>query len=64
MDTLLEKLLPWGPVFFGVCLFAPMLAAVMNNYGFEEAFAVPSLAITLPLGFIWGWVAKTRGRWL
>ena len=64
MDTLLEKLLPWGPAFFGVCLFAPMLAAVMKNYGFEEAFAVPSLAISLPLGFIWGWVAKARGRWL
>ena len=64
MDTLLEKLLPWGPVFFGVCLFAPMLASVMKNYGFEEAIAVPFLAISLTLGFIWGWVAKTRGRWL
>ena len=64
MDTLLEKLLPWGPVFFGVCLFAPMLAAVMNSYGFEEAFGVPSLTVSLPVGFVWGLVAKIRGRWL
>ncbi|MEP6389461.1 MAG: hypothetical protein ABJ056_06020 [Halioglobus sp.] len=64
MDALLEKLLSWGPVFFGVCLFAPMLAAVLNTYGFEAAFGVPSLTVTLPLGFVWGLVAKITGRWL
>lgn len=64
MARLLELLLPWGPVFFGVLLFAPMLAAVMDTVSFPEAAGFPSLYLALPLGLIWGTVAKLRGQWL
>ena len=30
---LIEKLMPWGPVFFGLLIFAPMWAAVLEAAG-------------------------------
>ena len=64
MKNLLDFLMPWGPVFFGLLLFAPMLAAVLDNTSFPEAAGIPSLYLTLPLGAVWGLVAKQRGQWL
>ncbi len=64
MKNLLETLMPWGPVFFGLLLFAPMLAAVLDTVSFSAAMGIPSLYLTLPLGAIWGLVAKQRGQWL
>jgi len=64
MEKLLEILLPWGPVFFGVLLFAPMLAAVLDKIAFPAAAGFPSLFLTIPLGLVWGITAKIRGQWL
>jgi hypothetical protein len=64
MKNLLEFLMPWGPVFFGVLLFAPMLAAVLDNTSFSAAAGIPALYLALPLGAIWGLIAKQRGQWL
>jgi len=64
MAKLLEFLLPWGPVFFGVLLFAPMAAAVMDKLEFPATAGFPSLYLALPIGLIWGLVAKARGQWL
>ena len=64
MSKLLEALLPWGPVFFGVLLFAPIAAAVMDSLAFSISAGFPSLYLAIPVGFIWGLVAKARGRWL
>jgi hypothetical protein len=64
MRRLLEILLPWGPVFFGILLFAPMLAAVLDKIAFPASAGFPSLYIAIPLGLVWGIVAKTRGQWL
>lgn len=64
MKKLLESLLPWGPVFFGILLFAPMLAAVLDEMAFPASSGFPSLYVTIPLGLIWGLVAKSRGQWL
>ena len=64
MIKLLEALLPWGPVFFGVLLLAPMSAAVMDGMAFPATAGFPSLYLAIPLGLVWGFVAKVRGRWL
>jgi hypothetical protein len=61
---LLEKLLPWGPVFFGVLIFAPMWAAVMDASGITLPYDVSNIVAMLVLGFGWGSLAKLRGRWL
>ena len=64
MNKLLEFLLPWGPVFFGLFLFAPMAAAVMDKMAFPAMAGVPSLYLAIPVGLLWGLVAKMRGQWL
>ena len=64
MTKLLETLLPWGPVLFGVLLLAPMAAAVMNEMAFPATTGFPSLYLTIPIGFTWGLVAKMKGQWL
>ena len=62
MSRLLEILVPWGPVFFGVLIFAPMAAAVIDETALIAG--VPSLYLALPVGLIWGLIAKARGQWL
>ena len=62
--VLLEKLLPWGPVFFGVLIFAPMWAAVMDASNIILPYEVSNISAMLVLGFSWGALAKFRGRWL
>ena len=64
LTKLLETLLPWGPMFFGVLLFAPMAAAVMDEMAFPAAAGFSSLYLAIPVGLFWGLVAKVRGRWL
>ena len=64
MAKFLKVLMPWGPVFFGVLLFAPMAAAVLDKMAFPAIAGFPSLYLALPVGLIWGFVAKIRGQWL
>jgi hypothetical protein len=54
MDALIDKFMPWGPVFFGVLVFAPMWSAALDV----------SLPVMLAIGLCWGYIAKLRGRWL
>jgi len=64
MMQALEKLMPYGPVFFGVLIFAPMWAAVLDAAGLTAFSGLPNIALTMALGFCWGCLAKSRGRWL
>ena len=64
LEKSLELLLPWGPVFFGLLIFAPMLAAVLEAAGVNQVAGTTPLAAAMVLGGAWGLVAKTRGRWL
>jgi len=54
MDKLLSKVMPWGPVFFGALIFAPMWSAALDT----------NLAVMVFVGLVWGWIAKVQGRWL
>lgn len=54
MKTVIQKLLPWGPVFFGGLIFSPMWSAALNI----------SLPLTMLIGLTWGFIAMRRGRWL
>ena len=62
--SLIEKLLPWGPVFFGLLIFAPMWAAAMEAVGVVLPYGLPNIVLTLMIGIVWGVMAKSRGRWL
>lgn len=54
MQTLIEKLMPWGPVFFGGLIFGPMWSAALGI----------DLTITMAVGLVWGFIAMKRGRWI
>ena len=54
MQYLIDKLMPWGPVFFGALIFAPMWSVALEV----------NLAYMMLLGIGWGYVAKVRGRWI
>ncbi|MFT4614275.1 MAG: hypothetical protein ACI9NT_001420 [Bacteroidia bacterium] len=64
MPESLSKLLSWGPVFFGVFLFAPMWAAVLDAAAITLPFGVSSLHAAMALGLLLGLLAKFRGSWL
>lgn len=64
MATVLERLVPWGPAFFGVLIFAPVTTAVMDAGGIATVAGVPAFYLALAVGLAWGVVAKIRGRWL
>jgi len=53
MQSVIEKVMPWGPVFFGGLVFAPMWSAALGI----------NLPVMVALGLAWGYVAKVRGRW-
>lgn len=59
----LETILPWGPVFFGLLLFAPMWAAAMDALAITLPLGIPNLALTLVVGGAWGLRAKLRENW-
>ena len=54
MKSFVEKLVPWGPVFFGGLIFSQMWSAALGV----------SQPITVAVGLVWGFVAMKRGRWL
>jgi hypothetical protein len=54
MKTLIDKLTPWGPVFFGGLIFAPMWSAALGT----------NLLLMVAIGVGWGCIAKVRGRWI
>jgi hypothetical protein len=64
MFDVIGKIMPWGPVFFGVLVFAPMWGAALDAAGVILLADTPNLVFTLVLGFAWGLLAKVRGRWL
>jgi hypothetical protein len=54
MQNIIEKLVAWGPVFFGALVFSQMWSAALGI----------GLPITMAIGLVWGFVAMRRGRWL
>jgi hypothetical protein len=61
----IERLIvPWAPVIFGLVIFAPMLSAVMNEFGIFLPYNIPNILASALIGVVWGYVAKSRDRWL
>jgi hypothetical protein len=54
MKIIIEKLVPWGPVFFGGLVFSQMWSAALGI----------SLPVSMAVGLVWGFIAMQRGRWL
>ena len=61
---LLQVLTPWGPVFFGFSLLAPLISQSIERFGVALPAGLSPVVIGLIVGPILGLSAKLRGRWL
>ena len=64
IQTLLSRLSPWGPLFFGVGFLAPLFATLMISFGVTVPFGISEIQVGLFLGASWGLYAKLKGSWL
>ena len=62
--TVLQRLNPWGPLFFGLGFIAPLTATLLTRTGLATSFGFPPIWLGLALGAAWGLHAKSRGSWL
>lgn len=64
IGKMIEILSPWGPVFFGFGLLAPLVAQLIVRSGVTPPVGLSPVAIGLIVGPLLGLSAKLRGRWL
>jgi hypothetical protein len=62
--TVLQRLNPWGPLFFGLGFIAPLTAVLLTRTGLGTSFGFSPIWLGLALGAAWGLYAKSRGSWL
>jgi hypothetical protein len=62
--SVLQRLNPWGPLFFGLGFIAPLIATLMTRSGLELSFGLPPIWLGLAVGGVWGLCAKFRGSWI
>ncbi len=62
--SLLEKLSPWGPLFFGLAFVAPVLSELLILGGVSSLFGLPTLVVGLLVGGAAGFWASRRRSWL
>jgi hypothetical protein len=64
MRTVMQKLGPWGPLFFGIGFLAPLAATLMDRAHVAPPLGLSSIEVGLIIGGALGLAAKLRGRWL
>jgi hypothetical protein len=57
----LQRLKPWGPLFFGLGFIAPLIATLITRSGLEPSFGLPPVWLGVALGGACGVYAKFRG---
>jgi len=62
--SVLQRLNPWGPLFFGLGFIAPLIATLMTRSGLELSFGLSPIWFGVALGGAWGLYAKFRGSWI
>jgi hypothetical protein len=64
IKSVLQRLNPWGPLFFGLGFIAPLIATLMTRSGLEPSFGLSPIWLGVALGGAWGLYAKFRGSWI
>lgn len=64
IEKMIVTLTPWGPVFFGFGLLAPLIAQLIVRFGITPPTGLSPTAVGLIVGPLLGLSAKLRGRWL
>ena len=64
MQKLVKVLFDSGPLLFGLCFLAPLVAQSLAAAGMAAPLGLSPLAFGLLLGGVLGVIAQVRGRWL
>ena len=64
IKSVLQRLNPWGPLFFGLGFIAPLIATLMTRGGLEASVGLPPIWLGVAVGSAWGLYAKFRGSWI
>ncbi len=64
LTTALTTLFAYGPVLFGICFLAPVIAQGMTALGVAPPFGLSPIVFGLIIGTGLGTAAKLRGRWI
>ena len=62
--SVLQRLNPWGPLFFGLGFIAPLIATLTIWSGLELPFGWSPIWLGVALGGACGLCAKFRGSWI
>lgn len=64
MQAALKKLFAIMPFLFGIGFIAPLIAQIMEAWGWSAPFDMRPIVFGLMIGAAWGLYATIRGRWL
>jgi hypothetical protein len=64
IKSVLQRLNPWGPLFFGLGFIAPLIATLVTRSGLEPSVGLSPIWLGVALGGAWGLYAKFRGSWI
>jgi hypothetical protein len=64
MQSAVQRLISWGPLFFGMGFLAPLISTLLRSAGAEPFFGFSSVQAGLVIGAAWGLYAKLRGSWI
>jgi hypothetical protein len=62
--SVLQRLNPWGPLFFGLGFIAPLIATLVTRSGLELSFGLSPIWLGVALGGAWSLCARFRGSWI
>ena len=62
--SVLQRLNPWGPLFFGLGFIAPLIATLVTRSGLEPSVGLSPIWLGVAVGSAWGLYAKFRGSWI
>lgn len=63
MNKILEILIRFGPLLFGVLFLAPVLTEIMDKLSLSVPY-LTNLTFSLIVGFFWGTFASLKGSWV
>ena len=63
MNKILEILIRFGPLLFGVLFLATVLTEIMDKLSLSVPY-LTNLTFSLIIGFFWGTFASLRGSWV
>ena len=64
MQKLLTMLFAIGPILFGLGIFAPVFAALVEAGGIALPLNISPIVAGLGIGLVLGAIASMRGRWI